>query len=142
MTAPGKLILDGTPAGLVATDGDSYEPAEDSYLAEISDDGELTRIVALPDHDDIQVSPGSEWLVYTPAGTTGGEVTEISRLEAQTIDGTQRATLTSPPGWHFRVRSWAWEDDGHLVAPVTGDGGERMARCSVQSAHCVLIDSR
>ena len=65
VTAPGKLILDGTPAGLVATDGDSYEPAVTPTSAEISDEGELTRIVALPDHDDILVSPGAEWLVYS-----------------------------------------------------------------------------
>ena len=142
VTAPKRLILDGTPAGLVATDGDIYEPVEDPYLAEISEDGKLTRIVALPDHGNIVGSPGAEWLAWVGPDTLGGEVTHVSRLEAQTVDGTQQATMNAPPGWSFRVMRWVWEDDDHLVAPVTGDGGERMARCSAQSAHCVLIDSR
>ncbi len=76
-----------------------------------------------------------------PAGSTGGEVTSIPKLEAQTVDGTQQATLTAPDGWGFRVRAWVWEDDDYLVSPVVSDGGERMARCSAQTARCVLINT-
>jgi hypothetical protein len=137
-TAPGRQVLGNTPAGLVVTDGDGGAP----YLAEISDSGELTRIVAVPAHDDLVVSPGAEWLAWTPEGSTGGEVTSIGALEAQTVDGSQRVTLTAPSGWGFAVRRWAWEDDDHLVSPVLGDGGrERMARCSARAARCVLVRS-
>ena len=77
------------------------------------------------------VSPGARWLAFTTPGTTGGEVASIPALQAQPVDGTLRATLTAPAGWGFRVRERVWEDDDHLVSPVAGDGGERMARCSV-----------
>ncbi len=148
-TAPGQVILGSTSAGLIVTDGAggvidgaSGEP----YLAEISDAGELTRLGAIPAHDDVVVSPGAEWLAWTAPGTTGGEVTSIPALEAQTVDGTQHATLTAPAGWGFSVRAWVWEDDDYLVSPVVGDGdgdgGERMTRCSVQLASCVLINTR
>jgi len=145
VTAPGQLILDSTAAGLVVNDeAGGIEPAEgEPYLAKISDDGELTRIGAVPPHDSVVVSPGAVWLAWTPAGSTGGEVTSIPKLEAQTVDGTQQATLTAPDGWGFRVRAWVWEDDDYLVSPVVSDrdGGERMARCSAQTARCVLINT-
>jgi hypothetical protein len=142
-TAPRQLIVGSTAAGLIVNDeAGGTEPAEgEPYLATISDDGELTRIGAVPPHDDVVVSPGAVWLAWTPAGTTGGEVTSIATLEAQTVDGTQQATLTAPDGWGFRVRAWVWEDDDYLVSPVVSDGGERMARCSAQTARCVLIDT-
>jgi hypothetical protein len=82
-------------------------------------------------------------VAYDVPGTEGGEVATFFTLEAQTVDGTQEATLTAPDGWGFRVRSWEWEDDGYLVSLVARDGdggGERMARCSVQLARCILID--
>ncbi len=143
-TAPGKVILGNTPAGLLVTDGaDGAIDATigEPYLAEISDTGRLTRLVAVPNHDDLVVSPGAEWLARTTPGTTGGEVTAIRELEVQALDGTRRATLTAPKGWGFRVRAWEWEDDDHLVSPVVaeGDGPERLARCSARSARCVLV---
>ncbi|MGH3116025.1 MAG: hypothetical protein ACRDQ2_02720, partial [Gaiellales bacterium] len=134
-TAPGQLILGNSPAGLIVSDGEGGKP----YLAEISDAGELTRTGALPAHDDIAVSPGAEWLAWSAPGTTGGEVTSIPTLEAQTVDGTEQATLTAPDGWGFRVRAFVWEDDDHLISPVVGDAGERMVRCSVRPGRCVLI---
>jgi len=136
-TVPGQQVLAETPAGLVVTDGDGGEP----YLAEISDAGEITRIGAAPAHDDLISSPGGEWLAWTPEGTTGGEVTSIRSLEAQRVDGTGQVTLSAPDGWAFRVRAYAWEDDDHLVSPVVGARGERMARCSVGLARCVLVDA-
>ncbi len=138
-TAPGRQVLGSTPAGLIVNDGADDATMGAPYLAEISDAGELTRIGALPTHDDLVVSAGGGWLAWTAPGSTSGEVTSISALRAQSVDGTGRATLTAPDGWGFRVREWAWEDDDHLVSPVVGDGGDRMARCSVRSARCVLI---
>jgi hypothetical protein len=137
VTAPGQVILDGTAAGLIVTDGEDGEP----YLADSSNTGELTPIGAVPAHDDMVISPHGDWLAWTVPGTLGGEVTSISTLEAQTVDGTQRTTLTAPAGWGFRVQAYVWEDDDHLVSPVVGDGGERMARCSVQAGRCVLIET-
>jgi hypothetical protein len=143
-TAPGQQILGSAADGLVVTDGAGGVidgAGGEPYLAEISEAGELTPISAIPAHDDVLVSPGAEWLVWTEPGTMGGEVTSVSMLEVQTVDGTQRATLSAPDGWGFRVRSWMWEGEDHVVSPVVrdGEGGERMARCSVQPARCVLI---
>ena len=139
-TAPGQVIVGNTPAGLVVTDGEGGEP----YLAEISDAGELTRIGSAPSLDAVVGSPGGTWLAGTPLGVMGGEVTSIPTLEAQSVDGAERVTLDAPDGWGFRVLAYAWEDEQHLVSPVVrddGSGGERMARCSVASARCVLVDS-
>jgi len=140
-TAPGERILLNTPAGLVVTSGDLSR----QYLAEIADDGELTPIRDLPANDSLVVSPGAEWLAWTPLGTLGGEVTEVRTLEVGTVGGGSRATFEAPDGWAFKVRAWAWETDDHLVSTVVSDGGgptERMARCSVLSSECVLIDAR
>lgn len=133
-TAPGEQVMASTSAGLVV--------GEDApYLAEISDAGELTRVRDLPVHDDLLVSPGAQWMVIAPGGTLGGEVTSIDTLEAQTVDATEQATLTAPEGWGFKNGAWAWEDDEHLISPVLGEGDttERIARCSVVLARCVLI---
>src|SRR5680860_880068 len=72
VTAPGQLILGSTPAGLIVNDSaGGYEPAEgEPYLAEISDAGELTRVGAIPAHDDVVVSPGAGWLAWTAPGAT------------------------------------------------------------------------
>lgn len=147
-TAPGRQILGGTPAGLIVNDGaDGAVDATtgEPYLAKLSDSGGLTRIGPLPTHDDLLISPGGKWLAWTPAGTTGGEVTTVPSLDTQAVDGAQRATLSAPYGWEFQVRTWAWEDDVHLVSAVLPDGRPgtaRMARCSVESDQCVLIAGR
>ncbi len=146
-TAPGQQILGSTPLGLVVNDGaggvvDGTTGAP--YLAQISDAGTLARIVAVPTHDDLTVSPGGRWLVTTAAGSTGGEVTSVGSLDARRVDGSAQARLAAPDGWAFRVRAWTWEDDDYLVAPVlrTGatDGADRLARCGVAQGDCVLVD--
>ncbi len=132
----GQMVFDATSAGLVAGDVDGGQP----YLASISERGALTRIGELPEHDDLTVSPDGAWLAWTPIGTTGGEVTSVASLEVGTLDATQAGTLTAPDGWRFKVRTWFWEDDGHLVSTVTDDRArERMARCRPLPAECVLI---
>ncbi|GAA2145489.1 hypothetical protein GCM10009844_20270 [Nocardioides koreensis] len=144
-TAPGQQVLANTPAGLIVNDGAAGAvdaTVGEPYLAQLSDTGELTRIGPVPNHDDLLVSPGGTWLAWTPAGTTGGEITAIPTLRTQAVDGSRQATLSAPDGWAFRVRAWAWEDDDRLVSPVVRDGAERMARCSVRAARCVLVDSR
>lgn len=135
-TLSGQMVFDVTSAGLVAGDVDDGQP----YLAEISETGELTRVGELPEHDDLTVSPDSAWVAWTPIGTTGGEVTSIPSLEVGTLEGERSATLTAPDGWQFKVRTWVWEDDSHLVSAVTDDRGrERMVRCRPLPADCLFI---
>lgn len=138
-TAPGQVVLAGTAAGLVVTDGEGGEP----YLADLSNDGELTRTATLPAHDDLVVSPDGRWLAYADPGTLGGEVTTLSSLGVQALDGTGRARLDAPDGFGFEVMRWAWEDDDHMVVPVLRerDRLERIARCTPAPARCVLIDA-
>lgn len=138
-TLSGQMVFDATPAGVVAGDVDGAT----TFLADISPKGaHLTRIGELPQHDDLSVSPGAAWIAWTPAGTTGGEVTSVPSLEVRTLDGSRETTLNAPDGWSFKIRTYAWEDDAYLVSTVTDDGGrERMARCSPESAQCVLAQT-
>jgi hypothetical protein len=138
-TAPGQLVDENTPAGLLVTDGEDETP----YLAQISDAGELSRLTT-PAHEGMVVSPGAAWLAWAPEESTGGEVTEIHTLEVQASDGTEISMLKAPEGWDFRVETWTWEDDDYLVAAVVrrgDDGGERMVRCGMEPARCVLIQA-
>lgn len=136
-TAPGQEFLADTAAGLVVSDG--FDGPK--YLAEISDAGELRKFSDLPDHDTIDVSPDAEWMAWTRRGSLAGEVTSIGSLEAATVDGGQRTTFTPPEGWGFKAMEWAWESDDNLVSPVLKGQTERMARCSVLTESCVLIDA-
>ncbi|KQW53775.1 hypothetical protein ASC77_05845 [Nocardioides sp. Root1257] len=139
-TAPDQWVLGNTPAGLVVTDGVDG-PA---YLAEISDDGVLTRTGDLPDLDSWSVSPASTWLAWTPAGSLAGEVEGVSTLQLQTVGGTARTSLAAPRGWLFQALRWSWEDDDHLVSVLVRDDGssdQRLARCSASAGRCVLVAS-
>lgn len=142
-TAPGQVILRGTPNGVVAVGGANGSDGATGapYLAELSDAGQLSRIRSLPRYDDLVVGPG-RWLLWVPPGSMGGEVVALGTLEVQTIDGADRATMTAPRGWGFKVLAWAWEDAEHVIAPVLADSdqtNERIARCDVRSAQCVLV---
>ncbi len=136
-TAPGQVVQDNTPAGLVVTDGEDGAP----YLATISDAGELSRLTWLPEHHQLRVNPGGSWLAYTPLGTEGGEVEAVGSLEVAAVGAGEGFSLSAPDGWDFRLRSWAWEDDDHLVSAVVGGQADRMARCSVPLRRCVLIEA-
>jgi hypothetical protein len=139
-TAPGQLVLGNTAAGLVVTDG----PEGAAYLAEISDAGVISKTHDLPDLDTWAVSPGARWLAWTPRGTFGGETDSVSSLEVRSVKGADRYAFTAPSGWAFRVLTWSWEDDDHLVSAVVrsdGDPGERLVRCSVEVGRCVLISA-
>ena len=150
VTAAGEVILDNTAAGLVVVEGAANEvdgASGEPYLAEISDAGVILRLGPVPAHDGLAVSGEGGWVAWSEPGTTGGEVTSIPTLQAQAVDGTRQATLTAPDGWLFLARSWALESEDFLVSPVIGDGGdgssgERLVRCSVESATCVLTQAR
>jgi len=146
-TAAGAQFLAATPAGVVATYGaDSREGQP--FLADLSEDGELTRTQSVPEYDSLLVSPGGAWLAWLPPGTLGGEVAAVRTLETQRTDGSDQGSLTAPDGWAFRVEQWTWEDDDYLVATVTPDGrseaagGDRMARCSPAAGRCALVPLR
>jgi hypothetical protein len=136
-TAPGVQFLQSTAAGLVVSDGDESV----QYLAEISDDGVLSKIRDLPSLERLEVSPGGESLAGAPFGTTQGEVTEIGSLRAGSVDGSQLTTFTPPDGWAFKVQQWAWENDDDLVSAVVKGRTERLVRCSLLTESCVLVDA-
>jgi hypothetical protein len=143
-TAPDQVVLQGTSAGLVVVDGsDGATDATDTepYLATISGDGRLTAAGTLPTYDTLDISPGGSWLVRSPAGTLGGEVTSVSSLSAQPVGSTDEVVLDAPDGWGFATGSWQWEDDATLVSvllPADGAGRAeaRLARCNVVLGAC------
>lgn len=119
-TSSGQMVYDATPAGLVAGDVDpGPEDGGPAYLAEISDTGALTKVRDLPEHDDLIVSPNGSWMAWTPIGTTRGDVTAVPSLQLQPLAGGDTVTLEAPDGWDFAVRTYAWEDDDHLVSVVS-----------------------
>lgn len=142
-TAPGQLVVDSTPAGLLVTTSDESE----QYLAEISETGELTRIGDLPPSQALVVSPGASRMAWTPLGTLGGEVMTVDALEVGTVGGTEQATLRAPDGFAFTVERWVWEADDFLVAPLTVTTArgitedELLARCSPETLRCLLLDA-
>lgn len=134
-TAPGQVFLAATPAGLVVADGEDGP----TYLADLDDDGTLHHLADLPDHDDLAVSTQGTWLVWTPLGTTQGDVFAVPTLQARELTGTEPVTITAPDGYAFTAGRWAWEDDDHLVATIVDEQGERMTRCVLPSARCVVL---
>ena len=141
-TTSGQMVYGATPAGLVAGDVDpGPEDGGPAYLAELSDTGALTKVRDLPEHDDLIVSPSGSWMAWTPLGTTRGDVTAVPSLQLQRLSGGDPVTLEAPEGWEFAVRTYAWEDDGHLVSVVSSPGQrqDRLTRCSAEQARCVLL---
>ena len=143
-TAPDQVFLGATAAGLIVVDGaDGATDATGSepYLATISAGGQLTKTGTLPTYDDLEISPGGTWLVRSPAGTLGGEVTSVATLRAQPVGSSDEMVLAAPQGWGFANGTWAWEDDENLVAVLLPDGdtqgaAARLVRCSVALVAC------
>jgi hypothetical protein len=147
-SAPDLQVLASTPAGIVVTRGADSREGE-PFLADLSEDGELSAKASVPAYDSLAVSRAGTWLTWLPPGTLGGEVATVTKLDVQRVDGSGQATLSAPDGWGFRVEQWAWEDDDYLVAPVAREGGaadsgagDRMARCSPAAGRCVLLPPR
>ncbi len=143
-TAPDRVFLQGTSAGLVVVDGKpGYVDGANAtpYLATVSSDGRLTTKGTLPTYDALEIGPGGTWLVRSPAGTLGGEVTSVVSLEAQAVGSSNVVVLDSPKGWGFASGSWAWEDDATFVAVLVRDSAReafnvRLVRCSVTIGAC------
>lgn len=143
-TAPDQQVLAGTTAGLVVVDGADADPqSTEPYLADLSVDGRLSKTSTLPTYDDLAISPDGTWLVRSPAGTLGGEVTAIAALSAQQVAGDDEVTLYAPEGGAFAVGTWTWEDDQTLLAVLLSDDGAtqtaRLARCDVTLGECRAV---
>lgn len=140
-TAPGVWFHASTAAGLWVSDGEEG-PA---YLAELSDDGEVTQIGDLPGLDILDVSPGGRAMAWVPQGSLGGEAFYLDTIEVGRVDGSSGTTLTAPGMWEFVAGSLWWEDDEYLVSALMPgedhEGPRPMARCSVSAGRCVLIDA-
>jgi hypothetical protein len=146
-SAPDQVVLQGTPAGLVVvdgTDGAVDAKSAEPYLASLSPDGRLTEEGTLPTYDALEVSPGGTWLVRSPAGTLGGEVTSVATLRAQPVGESDEVTLDAPEGWGFAYGTWAWEDEETMIAVLlpngaAGGAGAGLARCSVALVKCRVL---
>lgn len=140
-SAPDQQVLAATTAGLVVVEGPDSDPQSvQAYLADISAGGRLTPKETLPTYDDLEISPGGTWLLRSPAGTLGGEVTATSTLNAQEIGAVDEVTLDAPAGWGFATNTWMWEDDQTFIAVLLPQGdaakATRLARCSVTLGAC------
>ena len=141
-TAPGVVVLGGSTVGLVVNDsvdgtqidGTQGEPS----LAQLREDGSVTRTTALPTYDDLQVSPDGGHALWSPAGTLGGEVSQVGSLQVAPT-GDAGATITPPEGWSFATLAWTWEDQTFVARVVDGDGRQRMVRCDPEQLACVLV---
>jgi hypothetical protein len=148
-TAPGQLVWQATPAGLVVVDGsgDARDPSGDNrvagdgrvYLADVTADGELVPIADLPSFGIADVS--AEWVAWVPAEQIGGEVTTFDEIRVRDLDGGREGVLSSPQGWSFVNTAFTFEDDQFLVARVTDGQEQRMARCSPALQECVLLEA-
>ncbi len=138
-TAPDQQVLAATPAGLLVVDGmDSDPQSVEPYLADLSTDGRLERTAAIPRYDDLGISPGGTWLLFSPPGTLGGEVSAVDTLTTLPVAGGDEVVLRAPEGGGFAVGTWAWEDDRTLVAVLLPDGDlpPLPVRCDVTLAEC------
>ena len=144
-TAPDQQILAATNAGLIVVDGiDSDAQSTEPYLADVSGDGLLTRTGTLPTYDDLEINPAGTWLVRSPAGTLGGEVTSTATLQAQAIGASDEVTLEAPDGWGFSAGTWMWEDDTTVLSvllPAQATKSPRLVRCEVTVARCRAFDA-
>lgn len=142
-TEPGQVVIGNTGAGLLVNEGD-YDSTDGTqgapYLAQLSDDGTLTRVGAVPTHDVLEAS--RQWLSYVPPGTVGGEASGTTALYVQRIDGSEADALLPPEGWLFVAPGFSWETDDRLLAlVVTRDGGdEALVRCRPAPSSCVFVD--
>lgn len=142
-TAPRQVVLDNTAAGLVVNQGryDSTDGTEGSpYLADLAEDGTLTKTADLPTH--MLLIASEQWIAWIEPDAIGGETVTVERLQVQRIDGSAAAELTAPRGYTFRTFDMVWEDEDHLVAAVLDNsGGERMVRCSPTTQECALLET-
>jgi len=136
-TAPDQSVQRSTPAGLVVYDGRLDGEQDASYLADVSESGELGRRQSVP-VDDVVVSPSGTWLAY--GGSWGGESQTIPTVRAESIGSRQRVTFDPPRDGELRALTW--EDDALLLAEIYQDGNATgLARCSVREQRCVVVDT-
>lgn len=142
-TAPGQVVIGSTDAGLVVnagkygqTSGQQGEP----YLADIAEDGTLTRLAPVPTHDALVAS--ERWVASAAPGTLGGEVAGVGELVVQPLDGSGRGVLDPPDGWIFAPSDPQWETPDRLLAVLVSPDGqdEGLARCRPDRMTCTVVD--
>lgn len=143
-TAPGQQVQAGTPAGLVVVNGIDADPqSAEPYLADLSVEGRLSKTGTVPTYDDLAISPGGTWLVRSPAGSLGGEVTSVETLSAQPVASGDEVTLHAPDDGSLAVGTWTWEDDRTFIAVLLPDGAATqpavLARCDVTVGACRAV---
>lgn len=141
--APGQVVIGSTDAGLVVnageydrTDGQQGSP----YLAQIADDGTVSRLDPVPVHDVLEANDA--WVAWVTPGTVGGEASGTPELQVQRRDGTARGVVPAPDGWLFLAPGFRWEStDRLLAAVVTRDGQhEGLVRCRPDTRTCERMD--
>jgi hypothetical protein len=136
-SAPDQWVRQSTPAGLVVFDGRRDGEDDATYLADVSDSGELIPRQTVPG-EDVVVNPSGTWLAH--GGSWGGEAPTIPTIEAQTIDGRQHVTLDPPHDGELLASTW--EDDDLLLAETHRGGTVTgLARCSVREGRCVVVET-
>ena len=157
-SAPDQVILQGTPAGLLVVNGEggaTDATTKRPYLARISADGVLNPGDVLPTYDSLDISPGGIWLVRSPAGTLGGDVTSVATLSAQEVfsidevilDLRQASASPSPAGCGRTTRPWSrpWCPVGAPRAPAPGWSAAASSSASagpVSYTHLTLPTNR
>lgn len=136
-TAPGEVVLGNSPAGLLVGDRTDSSSGRVS-LAQLSEDGTITRTTPLPAYDDLEVSPDGGHVLWSPPGTLAGEVTAVDSLQVAPTGGAP-STIAPPEGWRFATLAWAWEDQTFVARVVDGGGRQRMVRCDPDQLACVLL---
>jgi len=136
-TAPDQWVQHSTSAGLVVLDGRRDGEEDATYLAELSDSGELTPRQSVP-AENVVVNPSGTWLAH--GGSWGGEAPTVPTIRAQAIDGRQSVTLDPPHDGELLALTW--EDDDLLLAETYRDGTVTgLARCSIREQRCLEVDT-
>ena len=108
-TAPGQVVLGSTDAGLIVNEG-TYDLTDANlgapYLADLSEDGTLTRLGPVPLHGALEAT--EQWIAYVPPGVIGGEASGTAELYVERRDGSAAGTLTAPAGWLFVAPGFRW----------------------------------
>lgn len=120
------------------------------WLGELVD-GEVRRGRPIP--KDVEPGPAGHWWVLNawinrvPRTPGAGRVATTRAIEVRQVrDDGGHVRLPAPEGWTFAAADWSgvvqWEDADTFLARVVDarGGGDRLARCDIPLATCVLVE--
>jgi hypothetical protein len=112
------------------------------WLGEIVD-GELRPLRRLP-ATEAEPGPGGTWAVSTAWPTTHSYPATKSVVRAWRLQGhAKQVRLRAPRGWSFAQTATpvVWESTETFLAVVVDSrkGGDRLARCHIPHATCVIV---